>query len=306
MSYTYTLPITAFLNDQVAVNIFHGEVEALGLASAVLQGIATHEHDEGTDVNVIFDVEPDASDKAEVDAAAAVHDGEDEADLAITDLLVEVDKGRDVRVVDYKTGLIERLHKVVTNVYRGEVREVDYFVDATEADLVLSVKVYADEACTTLGYSRNSLGSPVERWTRRTWYRKDGSVGVTKTTHKVYTHDPAAQMREGMRRRTNVIDKMSIDVLQAHVFTTATDPMSPTDLELATSYNVVTEYMDKYEASVTTFIRTGRHDFTEPPDNPNITDDTESWLDNDVEAMGYPAGWTIRAILLESIKNISE
>ncbi len=33
---------------------------------------------------------------------------------------------------------------------------------------------------------------------------------------------------------------------------------------------------------------------------------TESWPNNDVAAMGYPAGWTIRTILLESIKNISE
>ena len=306
MSYTYTLPITAFLNDQVAVNIFHGEVEALGLASAALQGIATHEHDAGTDVNVIFDVEPDASDKAAVDAAAAAHDGEDEADLAITDLLAESDKGRDVRSVNYKTGLTTRLHKVVSNMYRGEVREVDYYTDETETELVLSVGVYADETLTTLGYLRNVVGSPVERWTRRTWYRKDGTPGFTKVTHKVYTHDPAAQMREGIRRRTNIIDKLSVDVLQSYVFTTAVDPMNPTEAEMTDAYDVVTAYMDKYEAGVTTFIRVGRHDFTVPPASPNITDDTEPWLDNSVEAMGYPAGWTIRTIMLESIKNISE
>jgi hypothetical protein len=302
MAYTYTLPITAFLNDKVDVESFQQEVDALGLSSAVLEAIHTH----ATDVNLIFDVEPSAGDKAAVDGAAAVHDGESPAQIAILDLVPSIDQSRDVRVIDYKTGLDTRLHKVVKTMYRGEVREVDYYVDETEAELVLSVKVYADEACTTLGYSRTVLGQPIERWTKRTWFRKDGEVGAEKITHKVYTHDPAAQMAEGIRRRSNTIDKLSVDVLRAYVFTTAVDPMNPTDVELATAYQVVTAYMDKYEAGVTTFIRVGRNDFLTPPESPNVTDDTDPWLDNSVEPMGYPTGWTIRTIMLESIKNISE
>lgn len=302
MAYTYTLPITAFMNDKVDVESFQQEVNALGLVSAALQAIHTH----ATDVNLIFDVEPSAVDKAAVDGAAAAHDGESPAQIAILDLVPSIDKDRDVRVIDYKTGLDTRLHKVVKTMYRGEVREVDYYVDETEAELVLSVKVYADEACTTLGYSRTVLGQPIERWTKRTWFRKGGEVGAEKVTHKVYTHDFVAQMSEGVRRRTNVIDKLSVDVLRGHLFNTAVDPMNPTNEEMQASYVVVTGYMDKYEAGITTFIRAARNDFLTPPDNPNVTDDTEPWLDFSLTAMGYPTGWTIRTLILESVKNISD
>jgi hypothetical protein len=113
-------------------------------------------------------------------------------------------------------------------------------------------------------------------------------------------------MNEGFRRRQNQIDKLSVDVLQAYVFNTAVDPMNPTQAELEAAYDAVTAYVDKYEGGVTTFVRAGRNDFLTPPDDPNVTDDTETWLDYPVTAMGYPEGWTIRTIVLESVKNINE
>ena len=227
--------------------------------------------------------------------------------LVLQDFVSLSDLNRDFRTIDYKTGLIGRLHKVTRTVYRGEVRAVDYYTDDTKSRLVLSVEIFADEACTIPGYERNVLGQPIQRWTRRRWFRRDGTPHPDdKVTHKVYSHDAEAQMAEGVRRRQNTIEKLSVDVLTSYAVTTAVNPMAPTDAEMATAYEVVTEYIDKYASGVTTFIRVGRNAFLYPPASPNITDDTGAWLDNSVTPLGYPAGWTIRTIMLESIKNISE
>lgn len=262
--------------------------------------------DEDADL-VLFEFD-DYLQVSEEDAVNAVYDSHvpTESPLVIESLYAPGQSG-DHRVIDYKAGLINRLHKVITQMYRGEVREVKYYTDDTETTLVLVVRICSDADCTSLGYVRNALGAPVERWTERTWYREDTTAHADKkVTKKVYSHDPVAQMTEGLRRRQNQIDKLSVDILQAHVATTAVDPLNPTEAELEASYDTVTAYNDKYEAGITTFVRVGRNDFLTPPDSPNVTDDTETWLDNSVTPIGYPEGWTIRTIVLESVKNISE
>lgn len=255
--------------------------------------------------NIYFDAALSESEITELDIVLASHKGDSSPELVLKGLTLN--NYRDHRGVNYKTELKSRLHKEVSDMYRGEVREVNYFTDETKTTLVLKVQVFSDEECTTPGYSRNSLGQPVERWTKRTWYKEDGSAHPeTKITHKVYTHDNVSQMREGIRRRNNTIDKLMVDVLRAYVFTTAVDPMNPTAEEMTAAYNALAVYTDGYEAEITTFIRVGSNSFLTPPASPNVTDDTETWLDNSVVAMGYPAGWTVRTILLEGIKNISD
>ncbi len=245
--------------------------------------------------------------QTEKDAVDAAETAQANEALVLSDYLGSGQSMFDFRSVDYKTGLTSRLHKVITTMYRGELREVNYFTDSTETTLVLSVKVFADESLTTPGYSRNTLGQPLERWTERTWYKKTGEAHTDKkVTHKVYFHDPIAQMKEGLRRRQNQIDKLSVDILKAYIGTEAVDPMNPTQAELDTAYDVVTSYNDKYEGPLTTFIRVGRNDFLTSPASPNVTDDTETWLDNSVTPLGYPAGWTIRTIITDSVKNIVE
>lgn len=245
--------------------------------------------------------EMDETEKQAVDAA------ETSDELVLFDLLGDGQRELDFRTIDYKSGLTSRLHKVITSMYRGELREVKYYTDVSSTDLVLVVSVYADEACTVPGYSRTSLGQPVERWTKREWYKKNGSPHESKkVTHKTYSHDPISQMSEGLRRRQNQLDKLSVDILIAYVGTTAVNPLAPTQAELDAAYETVTAYNDKYESALTTFARVGRNDFLSPPASPNVADDTESWLDNDVEPLGYPAGWTIRTIVTQSVKNISE
>lgn len=274
--------------------------------------ICTHEQDEEHEescIEVTFEQALDAPEEAQLDQLITDYSVEPTAEspLAIESLLDEGQKSGDFRVVDYKAGLLARLHKVVTEMYRGELREVRYYTDESESTLAIVVRVCSDEDCTQLGYVRNSLGSPVERWTERTWYREDGTVHPDKKiTKKVYSHDAISQMTEGFRRRQNQIDKLSVDILQAYVATTAVDPQNPTGAEMQAAYDAVTSYNDKYEAGITTFIRVGRNDFLTPPDSPNVTDDTETWLDNSVTPLGYPEGWTIRTIVLESVKNIND
>ena len=295
-SYTIATQITAGTCD---VGYLHEEIEASSLPN--FEGASTRN---GV-LDVVFTDCLSSEDKTSLDTLVQDHDAASAPPLIAT-VLTEEQQALDVRTIDYKTSLTSRLHKVVTDMYRGEVREVKYYLDDTLNDFVLGVRCCNSSDCSTLGYVRSPLGQPMERWTERTWYRANETPFVKKTTHKVYSHDPVAQMREGLRRRTNVIDKLSVDVLKAHLATTAVDPFNPTQAELQASYDVVTAYNDKYEAGITTFIRVGRNDFLTAPTSPNVTDDTDTWLDNSVTAIGYPAGWTIRTIILESVKNISE
>lgn len=300
-----------YLNTDFPNDIFNDEKLEQQIASdesiaATLNFIGSSEDVEAgtTTVSFNFDVDLTAPEQTALDTIVANHDGQPFPPLAISQFTLSE---ADHRTIDYKTGLTARLHKVISTMYRGEVRVVDYYTDETETTLVLKVRMCSDENCEALGYVRTSLGQPVERWTERVWYREDGEAHPDKkVTHKVYVHDPVSQMNEGIRRRQNQIDKLSVDVLNAYVFTTAVDPMNPTQEEIDAAYNAVTTYVDKYEADITTYIRSARNDFLTPPHDPNVTDDTEEWLDNDVTGMGYPAGWTIRTIILESVKNISE
>lgn len=229
-----------------------------------------------------------------------------ESPLAMASLIAPEDANKDFRTINYKSGLIGSLHKVRADKYRGEMRVFDYYTDASKTTLVLRVQIYADADLTVLGYDRTDLGSPIQRWTKRTWYREDGTPHPsTKVTHKVYA-EPEAQMEESERRRTNQVRKLKLDVLQAYVFNTAVDPMNPTAGEIQAAYEAITVYMGKYGDEVSLFIEAGRNDFLTPPASPNVTDDVEAWLDYDVSAMGYPPTWTIRKIILESVKNINE
>lgn len=214
--------------------------------------------------------------------------------------------GTDHRQVDYKTGLTARLEKKVTSMVDGEVREVEYHADDAFDDLVLKVAVFKDQALTTPGYTRTSNGLAVERWTERTWYREDDTAHPeTKVTHKTYSHDSLQQMREGRRRRGNVIDQLSITVLNLLVATeTAVDPLNPTPAEITAAEVIAMPWLATYDVHVNNYIRVGDLAW-KTAGSPNLTDDTATWLDNDCEPVGYPASTTIRDVILGSLNEVS-
>lgn len=203
---------------------------------------------------------------------------------------LQIDPVADPTVIDYKTGLKQRLHKVIKTRFRGEVREVDYYTDESMSTLVISVQVYADDSLTILGYSRDPLGLVIERWTKRTWWKEDDTPGKIKVTHKTYSHDANEQMNEGRRRRTNVVNSLTLQVLNMLVATSAANPMAPTIAEIQAAESLGLEFMSDYSSQISSYISGGNLTWV---GTPGVGDDPRSWLDNNVVAYGW-TGPTIR------------
>jgi hypothetical protein len=242
----------------------------------------------------------DAGHTIDMDASAIVETASTAQDFAISSLLEE-DESRDVRVIDYKSGLLSSLHKVIKTRFRGEVREVDYYLDDTETTKVLSVQIFSDSGLTTLGYSRSSSGLAIERWTKRTWYLENGSAGTTKVTHKRYDHDSVEQMTEGRRRRTNIINSLTISVLNMIVATTAINPASPTQGEIEAAEALGSIFVESYSSKISTYFRTGDLSWV---GSPGIGNDSTSWLNNNVIAYGW-TGPTIRDEIQAALVDIN-
>lgn len=236
---------------------------------------------------------------------AVVEQGGNGQLLHIAALLPQDKAKADVTGVDYKSGLTDRLHKKIKTRFRGEIREVDYYTDDTEATKVLTVQVYSDSGLTTLGYDRDASGLAIQRWTKRTWWQTDDTAGPTKTTHKRYDHDTVEQMTEGRRRRTNVINSLQLDVLSMLVATTAVDPNNPTQAEKDAAEADGMDFMGSYASEISTYISTGDLDWRTPPESPNITDDATAWLSNNVTAYGW-TGPTIRDEILAALVEITD
>jgi hypothetical protein len=116
---------------------------------------------------------------------------------------LEVPKGH-----DYKAGLTTRLHLKRTTA-RGEVIKVDYYSDPELTDLVLTVDI---------NYTRDAVGFATERQTTRRWVMENGNYNTdTKVTQKSYTDNPEDQIKEGIRRRQNIIDTVQPAILGAMI-----------------------------------------------------------------------------------------
>jgi hypothetical protein len=170
--------------------------------------------------------------------------------------------------------------------YRGEVREVHYTNPSDYSDVMLKV---------TVTYTRAPNGLVLSRIVTRTWVCEDGTDHPDqKITSKDYSPDPVHQMQEGIRRRENVINQLTIQVLgMLMAIRTAGDP-SAAEVLGAT-------FMMTLESYTTNFIRTG--------DNQTIRGvvmtDTTEWLDDDLTALGMP-GVTIRYVIYDSLAGIMD
>lgn len=247
----------------------------------------------------------DAASQSTFDGLVSSHSGQPLAGLRIVDHMVE--DRTDHRQVNYKTGLIDRLHKYIDfddtdSWFRGEIRRVTYWESPTRNNKVLEVTIqYARQPNGLLTRVNDTAvwGDPdfYGRRTTRTWFRGDGTPHpVAKVTDKTY--DSVAAVEEGRRRRSNVVNKLTLDVLEALVYTETAG-----DVEAAEAIGM--PYVAKYESQLDNYRQTGDLSLKTPPSVPNITDDTELWLDNDLAALGSP-GVTIRDMILDSLKEIME
>lgn len=106
--------------------------------------------------------------------------------------------------LDYKRELSQSLYPKRTMV-QGEIQLVEWYSDSALTDLVLKVEI---------SYNRDSLGFAIDRTTTRTWINEDGTEQAdTKVTHKRYDINPYEQLEEGQRRRTNLANNLSLQVL---------------------------------------------------------------------------------------------
>lgn len=274
--------------------------------------------------------DPDAPTDSEFDTLLAAHGGTALAPLRLEAVAATI--YTDHRGVDYKTGLVGRLHKHIDAAdpvfwYRGEVRRVEYWDSPAKNDLYLTVVVqYVRRANGLLQIvNPNAVWGDADfigRRTTRTWYRTDGTTEPDiKVTDKTYNAVDA--MREGERRRHNVIQQLAIDLLTMIVVTeTATNPAAPTAAEVTEAEEIGTAYLAKYEGDIGLFYTTGYLGWTGKPEHqtnydpgppethdpaptPNITADNETWLDNDLALLGQP-GVTIRDATLDALKWIQE
>jgi hypothetical protein len=278
------------------------DINADGGIAPTCEGLG-HTPADTNELRVTFDAALSPAEDSALDAVLAAH-APVSHELKLHRYIAT--NGQDHRQVDYKTGLTARLEKKVTAMVDGEVQEVEYHADEDFDDLVIKVAVFKDQALTTPGYARTSNGLAVERWTERTWYREDGTAHPdTKVTHKAYSHDALQQMREGRRRRSNVIDQLSITVLNLLVATeTAVDPLNPTPAEITAAEAIAIPWLATYDDHVNNYIRVGDLAW-KTTGTPNLTDDTATWLDNDCEPVGYPASTTIRDVILGSLNEVS-
>jgi hypothetical protein len=238
-----------------------------------------------TSVSVWLAGSPASGDEALVDAAIAAHTGPP-APLKLWRYLPSDERGRDHRVVNYGIGLTARLHEHIDEMFRGEVRRIGFYAPDDHDDEIVRE---------TMVYTRAANGLALSRTTTRTWFREDGTPHpLTKVTVKDYEAHPIHQMQEGVRRRQNVVDELTLQVLGMLVVT-------QTNGDVAAAEALGSAFMLTHETCTTNYLRNGDNAMLQA----EINADTTTWLENDLTALGMP-GMTIRQVLVASLAGIME
>jgi len=186
--------------------------------------------------------------------------------------------------VDYIRTLTARLQPVITDMYKGEVREITYYVSAVlnpDKTLTGTTPVIKE----VHEYTRDTDKIALTRLITISWYRVDETISPTeKTRLKYYTGDEA--IKEGVRRRTNITDGIQIPVVGMLM---ATEGMTSTEALEAGS-----AMMDQYASEIQSYIQTPKlHSFQDA-----VTNDTDYlWLDNVIDGEGT----TIRLYILDAL-----
>ena len=172
--------------------------------------------------------------------------------------------------IDYKTGLSIRLHPKKTFI-QGELQSVEYysaFDGTTYSDLVLKVDIV---------YTRDALGFATTRTTTRTWYYTDDTiVDVPKVTIKHY-NDALDRIKEGKRRRANLID-----ILINNVMGLMLETMIPGQAADATAViQTGRDFMKTHQIDITAFVQESHTDFKD-----SVTAASDAWLSNTPASIG--------------------
>lgn len=185
---------------------------------------------------------------------------------------------------DYKRGLTISLYPVMS-FNKGELYNVKYYSDAAKTDLILDV---------SMAYVRDVLGFPQTRTVTRTWFREDGSsASPTKLTTKIYPDNLTTYLNEGVRRRGNLIDILTAEVLQFRVLY---EPLQGTETSAEKYVRIVNsgrKFKRLYDVDFDTFIKDAYRDGLVS----TIESAGDAWLDIDIVHLSK----TIRQYILDEI-----
>jgi len=186
--------------------------------------------------------------------------------------------------INYTTDLTRRLQPMVTNIYKGEVREVVYYADATvnAQGLVEATNPVVKEVST---YYRDVAKMAIYRTMQIYWYLKDGTLFTTAKVRTKY-YAPQEKIVEGQKLRGNIIDFMQPNVLGMLM---QTEQISYDD-----AVTMGAELFHKYAAEISSWVYASRGN-TLPQ---MVEDDTEVlWLDNVIDGQGT----TIRDYIVDQL-----
>jgi hypothetical protein len=168
---------------------------------------------------------------------------------------------------------------------KGELNLVNYYSDAAKTDLILRVEMV---------YVRDSMGFPQSRTVTRTWFNEDGSeASPTKISTKIYPDNLTTYLNEGVRRRTNLLDILSAEVLQ---FRNLYDPIVTGEAANIRYQRIVESgrrFKKLYHSEFDSFIDDANRDSIIA----KMTDAEDFWLDTNIVHLSK----TIRQHILDQL-----
>ena len=167
----------------------------------------------------------------------------------IVDIAKAEAKSKHFHNIDYRKEIEGSLFPKRTKV-QGEVTKVEWYRDKGLSDLFLRVDI---------NYTRDSIGTALERETTRTWINRDGSENPeTKVTEKSYIINQEDQTAEGKRRRENIVNGLEFPVLAMMM-----EVLLPTGLNQTAVLLKGKAFLDAFEGEFDRFIKNSS-DITDP------------------------------------------
>ena len=203
---------------------------------------------------------------------------------------LDSDKAFEWHAINYTHGLEQRLHKdVLSNIFRGEVREISFYIqddelalDPSTGAVIAGTKVVREDHV----YTRDANGLAIRRDITINWIQEDGSDHPSsKVRTKIYS--PLEQGREGTRRRTNVVDQMKLQLVG---MLAATETAGDFDAAVLLGQQFFTSHFQE----IAEFVETASDQIVS-----DLVADTSPWMDNLIAP-----GVTIRLVLLDQVQPI--
>lgn len=142
--------------------------------------------------------------------------------------------------INYKIHTNTKLFNEMSFIH-GELQNTEYFLDEELTDKVLIVDNL---------YERDMLGSAVHRDTTRRWIREDGSLTDPITKRKKYSN--IEQIKEGKRRRGNIVDGIQLPIMGMMIEVLGVEPYNYSSLAIL---SIGRDFLDDHEEYFNKFIK---------------------------------------------------